>query len=84
MITPTFHFKILDEFMKVFNKQFDTTIDILSEEIVKQPKKSIDLTYFVNLASLDIICGKLFFYKIQKYFKLFVTWIKIYHALKLF
>ncbi|KAJ8955792.1 hypothetical protein NQ314_006841 [Rhamnusium bicolor] len=28
MITPTFHFKILEEFMTVFNKQFDVLVDI--------------------------------------------------------
>ncbi|KAG5866145.1 hypothetical protein JTB14_000932 [Gonioctena quinquepunctata] len=60
MITPTFHFKILEEFMKVFNKEFDVLIDILTEETERNPGRSLDITRFVNAASLDIICETAF------------------------
>lgn len=58
MITSTFHFKILEEFMKVFNKQFDILIDIMTKEVENNPGKSTDIHSFINLAALDTICGK--------------------------
>lgn len=66
MITSTFHFKILEEFMKVFNKQFDILIDIMTKEVENNPGQSLEIHSFINLAALDTICGKsvikLFFY----------------------
>ncbi|KAJ8937565.1 hypothetical protein NQ318_000106 [Aromia moschata] len=60
MITPTFHFKILEEFMITFNKQFDVLLDILSEKVKENPGESIEICELVNLASLDIICETAF------------------------
>lgn len=55
MITPTFHFKILDQFLEVFNASGDILVDKLSQEV---GKPSTDLYPYINLFSLDVICGK--------------------------
>ncbi|KAJ3652024.1 hypothetical protein Zmor_018025 [Zophobas morio] len=53
MITPTFHFKILDQFLEVFNASGDILVDKLSQEV---GKPSTDLYPYINLFSLDVIC----------------------------
>ncbi|XP_057655410.1 cytochrome P450 4d2-like isoform X1 [Diorhabda carinulata] len=60
MITPTFHFKILEEFMKVFNKEFNVLLEILKQKVKENPEESIDITEPINLASLDTICETAF------------------------
>ncbi|CAG9855800.1 unnamed protein product [Phyllotreta striolata] len=60
MITPTFHFKILEEFMKVFNKEFDLMLDILSEDEKNNPRASTEITKYITLAALDTICETAF------------------------
>lgn len=69
MITATFHFKILEEFMKVFNKQFNILIDIVTKEVENNPSDSIEIHSFVNPASLDAICETAFGTPIQAQFK---------------
>ncbi|KAJ3629673.1 hypothetical protein MTP99_014051 [Tenebrio molitor] len=53
MITPTFHFKILDQFLGIFNTCGNILIDKLSGEVGKD---SVDIYPFINLYSLDVIC----------------------------
>jgi cytochrome P450 len=55
MITPTFHFKILDQFLGIFNTCGNILIDKLSGEVGKD---SVDIYPFINLYSLDVICGQ--------------------------
>lgn len=57
MITPTFHFKILEQFMDVFNNQLNILSDILTKE-VETNGNIVELHSPINLCSLDIICGK--------------------------
>ncbi|KRT79166.1 cytochrome P450 [Oryctes borbonicus] len=53
IITPAFHFQILEESVNVFNSAVDILITKLSEE---SKKSSIDVYPFVARCALDIIC----------------------------
>ncbi|XP_072402618.1 cytochrome P450 4d2-like isoform X1 [Diabrotica undecimpunctata] len=53
MITPAFHFSILENFVHVFETNGNVFIDLLKKEV---DKPSIDITPFVALCTLDIIC----------------------------
>uniref|UniRef100_A0A0K0DZI4 Cytochrome P450 n=1 Tax=Strongyloides stercoralis TaxID=6248 RepID=A0A0K0DZI4_STRER len=54
LLTPTFHFHILKEFMKVFNKESK----ILIEELSKSDEKNVEIDVFpyMKRCALDIIC----------------------------
>lgn len=55
-ITPTFHFKILEEFIEVFDRESNTFVKNLSK--FKQ-SESFDVYPYVTLCTLDAICGKI-------------------------
>lgn len=55
ILTPAFHFKILEQFISVFDKHSDILVSKL------HPFKStdkVDLSNFVAMFALDVICGK--------------------------
>jgi cytochrome P450 len=56
IITPAFHFNILDDFISVFNKQTDQMIEVLK----KNADEGLVFNIYddVALCALDIICGK--------------------------
>lgn len=62
IITPTFHFKILEQFIN----SFDTAGDIMIKKLQKKVgHSSVDIYPIVTLCALDIICGnslKTFFF----------------------
>lgn len=56
IITPAFHFKILEEFCLIFDSQ--------SEILIKNLKKHelgdvFDITGYISLMALDVVCGKM-------------------------
>ncbi|GFG30378.1 hypothetical protein Cfor_12948 [Coptotermes formosanus] len=52
-LTPAFHFKILEEYLKVFN----TNSQILVEKLGAQVGESfVDITSYVSMCTLDLIC----------------------------
>nr|AAT38513.1 ubiquitous cytochrome P450 [Phyllopertha diversa] len=53
IITPAFHFQILEEFIEVFNSQADVLVKKLKEE---SKKGTIDIYPFIARCTLDIIC----------------------------
>ncbi|XP_069699710.1 cytochrome P450 4C1-like isoform X1 [Periplaneta americana] len=53
MITPTFHFKILDTFVEVFSEKSEILVDKLKEEVGSQ---SFDIYPYITKCALDIIC----------------------------
>lgn len=55
-ITPAFHFKILEQFVEVFDRNSNILVDILSQ---KSPQEPVDVFPLVTLAALDIICGEI-------------------------
>lgn len=56
MITPAFHFSILEQFVDVFNSQSDTLVKLLQREALGKP--SFDIYQYVTACALDIICGE--------------------------
>lgn len=54
MLTPTFHFKILEDFIHVFNEQSVILIDKLDKKVDQE----CEIFSFVTLCTLDVICGK--------------------------
>ena len=56
IITPTFHFKILDQFVEVFDQQSQVFVKKLEERA--NGSSSFDVAPYVCLATLDIIAGK--------------------------
>lgn len=55
MVTPAFHFKILEDFVEVFNAVSDVLLKKLRKELGKD---SFDVFPYFNLFALDVICGK--------------------------
>jgi cytochrome P450 family 4 len=55
ILTPAFHFKILDEFIEVFDEQSTILVDKLRKF---DRKGHIDVFPIVALSALDVICGK--------------------------
>ena len=65
MLTPTFHFKILEDFLDVFNKQSVVLVDKLYEahrDMLANKRDRIDIFQYVALCTLDIICGTILFF----------------------
>uniref|UniRef100_A0A182JB38 Uncharacterized protein n=1 Tax=Anopheles atroparvus TaxID=41427 RepID=A0A182JB38_ANOAO len=54
IITPAFHFKILDQFMDVFNKEADILIDKLAQRV---DQGEFDIYDYITLYALDSICA---------------------------
>jgi cytochrome P450 family 4 len=57
MITPTFHFKILENFVEVFWEKSQILLSKLKEEVGSQ---GFDVFPYITKCTLDIICGKNF------------------------
>lgn len=55
LLTPSYHFKILDGFLPVFDSVSSTLVKELEKEVGKD---SVDIYPYITLCTLDIICGK--------------------------
>lgn len=55
IITPTFHFNILEKFVEVFNEKGKTLIKRLKEKV---HKGSFDVYPYINIYAFDAIIGK--------------------------
>jgi cytochrome P450 family 4 len=55
MITPTFHFKILDNFVEVFSENSEILVSKLQKEVRSQ---GFDIYPYITKCTLDIICGE--------------------------
>ncbi|XP_055711743.1 cytochrome P450 4d1-like isoform X1 [Phlebotomus papatasi] len=53
IITPTFHFKILEQFVEVFDRQGNTFVETLKKV---KPNESVNIYPLVTLYALDVIC----------------------------
>ena len=58
LITPTFHFEILNDFLQVMNEQAEILTNILESDLKKTNKNVLELNIFKKmcLCTLDIIC----------------------------
>jgi len=52
-LTPAFHFRILETYVDVFNKNATIMADLLKKELVKE---KFDIAHYVDKCTLDIIC----------------------------
>lgn len=62
LITPTFHFKILEQFFEVFVVKSNKFVNKLKQMPVNNV---VDLMPFISKCTLDIICGKRYFFNNQ-------------------
>ncbi|CAG7818847.1 unnamed protein product [Allacma fusca] len=53
MLTPSFHFKILEDFLIIFNEQSNIFVDILREEFKDTQAK--DICRYITRCALDIV-----------------------------
>ncbi|XP_052127361.1 cytochrome P450 4c3-like, partial [Frankliniella occidentalis] len=53
LLTPTFHFRILDQFLPVFNRNATVLVKKLAAE---GGRKAFDVGHYVHLCTLDTIC----------------------------
>lgn len=53
ILTPAFHFKVLEEYNKIFSRQSSVFVDILSK--YKSTDK-VELFPLIGLCTLDVIC----------------------------
>ncbi|CAL4137850.1 unnamed protein product, partial [Meganyctiphanes norvegica] len=53
MLTPAFHFKILDNFIEVLNKQATKFVNIISKQV---PGSAFNISPYITRCTLDIIC----------------------------
>lgn len=57
MLTPAFHFGILEQFVQVFNEQSRILVNLLDD---KADENEIFNVYpYITNCTLDIICGEL-------------------------
>lgn len=54
IITPAFHFKILEDFVHIFEKNSAILVDRLGKN---GPTDPVDVEPYIALAALDVICG---------------------------
>ena len=52
VLTPAFHFKILEQFIEVFNKQSE----ILVQKLAQHENQDVDVFPLVALCALDVMC----------------------------
>lgn len=56
ILTPAFHYKILEGFLDSFQKNTRILRDLLHQEVVPSQDRIIDIYPFINSCTLDIIC----------------------------
>lgn len=58
LLTPSFHFNILKDFLIPMNEHTDILIEVLKERLLSDEKKGLDIFPLINRTSLDIISSK--------------------------
>jgi len=58
MLTPAFHFKILEDFVDIFNEQSRVLVRKLAACPQVTSQEGFNIFPFVARCTLDIICGK--------------------------
>ena len=57
LLTPAFHFQILENFFDVFNKNGEIFRDQLAKGILDKPDKEVDVFPMCKKCTMDVICG---------------------------
>lgn len=60
-ITPAFHFKILEEFIDIFNKNGNILIECLRNHC---DGSTFNAQPLISRYALDVICGKYYMFKV--------------------
>lgn len=60
MLTPAFHFKVLEDFIDIFNEQSQVLVQKLTQVQAVRGQQGFNIFPFVTRCTLDIICGNLF------------------------
>jgi hypothetical protein len=55
MLTPTFHFTILENFLDVMNEQANILVNKLEKHVNQE---AFNCFFYITLCALDIICGE--------------------------
>ncbi|KAM8719608.1 hypothetical protein ACLKA7_005788 [Drosophila subpalustris] len=58
IITPAFHFRILEQYVEIFDRQTRQLIQHLQLALGVHGKNPIDLGHAAHLCTLDVICGE--------------------------
>lgn len=56
ILTPAFHYKILEDFLDTFQKNTRIMRDLLLQEVPATKDRLVDIYPFINSCTLDIIC----------------------------
>lgn len=57
ILTPAFHFRILDDFLPVINEQSSVLIEKIRNILAtNEPNSAIDIVPIITLCTLDVIC----------------------------
>lgn len=56
MLTPAFHFKILEDFMPIFNRESFKLVNIIKTK--HGDGSTFDFAPYITKCTLDIICGE--------------------------
>lgn len=57
MLTPTFHYQIVKEYVSNFNEQALILVDVLRNEALKSQGKPINVSPHMTNCTMDIVCG---------------------------
>ena len=57
MLTPMFHFKMVEGYMETFNRESKLCAEQLDK--FADGKQTVDLFSYIKRCALDIICGEL-------------------------
>lgn len=55
MITPAFHFQVLENFIDIFNSNSQVLVELLEKEV---GNPGFNVADYVNLYSLDVLSGR--------------------------
>ncbi|KAJ6216494.1 hypothetical protein RDWZM_007651 [Blomia tropicalis] len=83
MITPTFHFNILEAFLPSMNEQANILIDKIQEQLQKSNQESIvlDVVPYITYATLDIICETAMGIKLGSQFNPTIDYVQSIHRI---
>lgn len=56
MLTPAFHFRILNDFLPIITEHADILIEKLSKLTVNGRSEEVDIVKYITLCTLDVIC----------------------------
>lgn len=59
MLTPSFHFNILEAFLPAMNEQAIVLVNIIREKVKNGADGTLDVAPLITNCALDIICGML-------------------------